>query len=1019
MARMKILSKARQRAFESIPKLTKEARDGYFTLDADTRKICNRMQSDHIKIGFLVQKAYFQAKGRFFEAKQFAQIDIKRAAKAIGSAVIFTPESYTAETSFRHRKQILALFDWHPCKNDNIDHLRQYANSLVAVRMHKEDLLFSLVAYCWMRRVVIPSYSQLADIIAAEFRVFDEKITEKVNELLPPKKKSALTSFFSYHSTHFTVKQLKRFNQGVSQRDLSQNADILQLYSEQFFDLSKLYSGLRLTTEAVKHFSDTLYLANQDEIRRLKNDNKRAVYFAAFIFDQYYKRQDFAADAIIKVVRSFSNSARGNERKRLDEKRAKVLESNKAVVDAAKDAKRVLKLIQSLTNDKTLSLHERDERIRQLVTAFFKAEDPEFDDHIERISTSILRERAHIDFYSAMFNNGIKLQRLLGKLVQSMSFDADSKNQALVEAINYFKNSPTHIDEATPTAFLKSADLQQLETEDEFQPLTKFRVLLFMAIADALKNKNLTLVHSYRYRQTPSYMISQEEWAANKPQLLLASSLDRFVVAPTILSGIGNEVTEKFISVNRRIAQDENPYFKLNENGEWRIRYPEPEFSVEKYIPTLLGSAKSVTLQDVMFEVERHTNVSACFNNRLPIGGKSDIDTKLLFAVILSLGTNIGHTELARASKLVSAKVLRDVENKWVSLANLRSANAQLVKTLQSLPLPCVFNNERGVLHSSSDGKKVVVNVNSLLANYSYKYYGKEQGISVNSFVDEKQSFFHVNVLTSSDREAPSVFEGMVSSAHTLTHEDIYEHKHSTDTHGYTEAVFAGLHFLNISFAPRIKNVHEQTLYAYEAKSLRKQSDGAIAPKTQINKKLILENWDDILRLMASIKLKRCSASQMLKMLSSSERDSTLYKAFKEFGRLLKTYFILNYIDDEELRQNIQKQLNRVELGQSLADEIMFGRKGKLQVGLKDEIELVMASNTLIRNMIILWNYLFLTDYYLTLDSQEERKHVIELIGTGSVIAWAHINFKGVYEFNPSSVSAFKSSLKEMMSVSI
>jgi len=238
-------------------------------------------------------------------------------------------------------------------------------------------------------------------------------------------------------------------------------------------------------------------------------------------------------------------------------------------------------------------------------------------------------------------------------------------------------------------------------------------------------------------------------------------------------------------------------------------------------------------------------------------------------------------------------------------------------------------------------------------------------------------------------------------------------------THGYTEAVFAGLHFLKVSFAPRIKNIHEQTLYAYEVKSMKKHFDSPLAPKSKINKKLILDNWDNILRLMASMKLKRCSASQMLKMLSSSERDNELYKAFKEFGRLLKTHFILNYIDDKELRQNIQKQLNKVELGQKLADKVLFGRNGKLQVGLKDEVQLVMSSNTLLRNMIILWNYLFLSDHCLKLESVEERTEVIESISTGSVIAWAHINFMGVYEFNPEPRSNFGSTLKQMMDIVI
>ena len=238
-------------------------------------------------------------------------------------------------------------------------------------------------------------------------------------------------------------------------------------------------------------------------------------------------------------------------------------------------------------------------------------------------------------------------------------------------------------------------------------------------------------------------------------------------------------------------------------------------------------------------------------------------------------------------------------------------------------------------------------------------------------------------------------------------------------THGYTEAIFAGLHFLDVSFAPRIKNIHEQTIYAYESKSTKKKSSDPVAPKRQINKKLILDNWDDILRLMASIKLEYCSASHIFKMLSLSEKNSQLYKAIKEFGRLIKTNFILNYIDDEELRRSIQKQLNRVELGQKLTDAVFFGRNGKLRVGLEEEIQKVMGCNTLLRNVIILWNYLFLSDYYYSLDDDEIKKSVLDSIASGSVISWRHLNTLGIYEFNREVSSSFKATLKQMKNIDV
>ena len=1019
MAQMKVLSAARKQAFNSVPKLTREATLGYFTLDLETKKILRKMQSDVAKVGFLVSKAYFQAKGRFFESSRFFAADIKRASRVLALSHAVDMEKYTPEMATRHRKQILAQYNWQAYSNETAALLALHTDSLVSIRMNKEDILFALVSFCWMRRVEIPSYNQFVDIISIGFQSYETRMLERVETSLSAKKKNALIQFFPQHSHLHSIGELKRIDQGLGQRSLNQNASILKLFSEQFSELARVYKKVNLTDEAITHLSDAIYLGNNDEIRRLKNDNKQSLYYLSFIYDQVHKRNDFAADALLKVVKQFTNRAKGDERSKRDEQRLSTLEANRTVLNSAKDAKRVLELVFSITKDPNLSFEERNERSQQLISAFFNAQNPEFDKHIERVGNSIIKQATHADYYSSLFENSLKLQRLLGSLIKAMSFDKQSKNQALLDAIDFYLSQPKAIDEDSPTAFLTKTEANLLFEEDDINPLNKYRVFLFNAVAKGLKDKSLTLEYSYRYKQTPSYMIGVEEWRNHKKRLLAAASLDKFFDGRSVLDGIGMSVTQRFEDVTRRIAQDENPHFSVKDDGTWRIRYPDPEFSIAKYIPTLLGSSRSVTLQDVMFEIDRHTNFSSCFSNRLPRGGNTEIDIRLLFATVLSLGTNLGHTELARASKLFSEKALKDTENSWVSITNLQRANDCLVKTIQSLSLPTIYNENNGRLHTSSDGKKVVVNVNSLLANYSYKYYGKEQGISVNSFLDEKQSFFHVNVLTSSDREAPYVLEGLVSSKHTLMQDDIEEHIHSTDTHGYTEAVFAGLYLMDVSFAPRIKNVHHQTLYAYHSKSTQKYSDSPLAPKSQINKKLILDNWDDILRLMASMKLKRCSSSQMLKMLSSSERDNTLYKAFKEFGRLLKTHFILNYVDDEELRQNIQKQLNRVELGQKLADKVLFGRNGKLQVGLHDEVQLVMASNTLLRNMIILWNYLFLSDYCLTFDSEEQRAKVIESISTGSVIAWAHINFMGIYEFNPVGKSRFNATLNKMRNVSI
>jgi TnpA family transposase len=50
-----------------------------------------------------------------------------------------------------------------------------------------------------------------------------------------------------------------------------------------------------------------------------------------------------------------------------------------------------------------------------------------------------------------------------------------------------------------------------------------------------------------------------------------------------------------------------------------------------------------------------------------------------------------------------------------------------------------------------------------------------------------------------------------------LMHNDVIKSDiHSTDTHGYSEVIFAVTHPLGVSYAPRIKNLKKQSLYEYK-----------------------------------------------------------------------------------------------------------------------------------------------------------------------------------------------------------
>lgn len=83
------------------------------------------------------------------------------------------------------------------------------------------------------------------------------------------------------------------------------------------------------------------------------------------------------------------------------------------------------------------------------------------------------------------------------------------------------------------------------------------------------------------------------------------------------------------------------------------------------------------------------------------------------------------------------------------------------------------------------------------------------------------------------------------------------------------------------------------------------------------------QQWDEILRFIATIKLKEATASQLFKRLNSYSRQHPLYQALKEFGKIPKSDFMLRYTDILDLRQAVEKQLNK-----GLPSHIFFRRLG-------------------------------------------------------------------------------------------
>ena len=101
-----------------------------------------------------------------------------------------------------------------------------------------------------------------------------------------------------------------------------------------------------------------------------------------------------------------------------------------------------------------------------------------------------------------------------------------------------------------------------------------------------------------------------------------------------------------------------------------------------------------------------------------------------------------------------------------------------------------------------------------------------------------------------------------------------------------------------------------------------------------------------------------------------------------------------------ELRQAIEKQLNKLESSNKLAKAVFYGNNQEFQYATKEEQCIAEGCKRLIENAIICWNYLYLARSIHLAESEDEKNKLIQAIKLRSIITWKHINLHGEYDFS-------------------
>jgi TnpA family transposase len=297
-------------------------------------------------------------------------------------------------------------------------------------------------------------------------------------------------------------------------------------------------------------------------------------------------------------------------------------------------------------------------------------------------------------------------------------------------------------------------------------------------------------------------------------------------------------------------------------------------------------------------------------------------------------------------------------------------------------------------VHSSSDGQKFETRIPTINARHSPKYFGLKKGVVAYTLVANHIPV-NARIIGANEHESHYVFDILYNNT-TKVQPEI----HSTDTHGTNEINFAILHMFGYQFAPRYKDIYgtvSKSLYGFKHPSLY-DDDFILKPIRRINSDLMVDEWDNIQRIMVSLALKTTTQNIIVGKLSAYARKNKTRRALWEYDNIIKSLYLLDYIDSPPLRQNVQRALNRGESYHQLRRTVAYANFGKLRFKSEHEQQIWGECSRLVTNCIIFYNATLLSRLLAHTESTGNSE-AAALLKHVSPVAWQHINFYGRYEF--------------------
>jgi TnpA family transposase len=546
---------------------------------------------------------------------------------------------------------------------------------------------------------------------------------------------------------------------------------------------------------------------------------------------------------------------------------------------------------------------------------------------------------------------------LLFKLASVLVLESTSADRILLDALEFALTNeartaelvPDHVDGiAVDTSFALEAWQRVIRDRRRPGKLVRrhFEVCVFSHLADELRTGDVAVVGSASYANWQTQLLPWEEC---EPMVVgycaeagLPSSPSEFT------DGLRTRLAELAASVdsgypgNADLVIDEEgrAVLKARKGKERRASALALEAAIEDRLPER-------SLLDILARVSRFTGWHRHFG---PLSGSEPKLADPLARYILvafTYGCNMGPSQAARHLRgLVTAHELGAISRRHVTVEKQNLALAEVVNRFAQLDLARLWGDGSSVV---ADGTKYEIYVDNLLAEYHIRY-GGYGGIAYHHVADNYIALFS-RFIPCGVWEAVYIIEGLLQNLSDVQPDTIH-----ADTQGQSFPVFGLAFLLGFDLVPRIRDWKERTFFRVEQETRYTHIDALFGEpgRNVINWRLIETHWQDLMRVVLSIREGRLSSVTLLRRLRHDSKRNRVYRAFRELGRVIATITLLRTISDPEMRERTGRAMNMVESYNGFAEWIFFGNEGVIADNDPDEQEKAIKFNDLVANLVIL-----------------------------------------------------------------